>query len=236
VLSRDRGMLHSYDTGDPYLEFARSVGAIPAWGTKATHGAIRDLYKVCVLGTLYGQGATSLARQVGKPRHIGHQLLTQHQRTYRTFWSWADRVVRIARHEKRLSTVFGWQLHWDPEHADADCPGITVRTMRNFPAQAHGSEMLRLALSFAVEDGVEVCAPLHDAFLIQAPLADLEDAVYTMMRAMDDASEVILEGFRLRTEVHTFAHPAHYQDPRGQPMWQIVKPLLPREVAANLDV
>jgi DNA polymerase I len=77
---------------------------------------------------------------------------------------------------------------------------------------------------------------LHDSFLIQAPLAVLEDAVQTMMRAMNDASEVILQGFRLRTEVHTFVHPAHYQDPRGQAMWKIVKPLLPQEVVANLDV
>jgi hypothetical protein len=108
--------------------------------------------------------------------------------------------------------------------------------MRNFPAQSHGSEMLRLTLSFAVEAGVEVNAMLHDAFLIQAPLADLNDVVQTMIRAMDDASEVILQGFRLRTDVHTFVHPAHYHDPRGHTMWQIVKPLLPEEVVATLDV
>src|SRR5215510_11422563 len=61
---------------------------------------------------------------------------------------------------------------------------LTAGTVRNFPAQAHGSEMLRMALSFAVEAGVEVCAPLHDAFLIQAPLSDMGDAVDTMRRAM----------------------------------------------------
>ena len=35
--------------------------------------------------------------------------------------------------------------------------------------QANGAEMLRLACCFATERGVRVCAPVHDAILIEAP-------------------------------------------------------------------
>ena len=175
-------------------------------------------------------GAKTLAQRIGKPYSVGRQLLTQHQRTYRNFWGWVDHVMRLARHEKQLSTVFGWRLHWDPKHADADCNPITTGTIRNFLSQSHGAEMLRCALSFGVESGVEICAPLHDAFLIQAPLVDLDDTIRTMQQAMDDASEVVLRGFRLRTEVRVFRYPQHYQDPRGQRMWDIILPLLPASV------
>ena len=36
--------------------------------------------------------------------------------------------------------------------------------------QANAAEMMRLAACFATESGIEVCAPVHDAFLICAPL------------------------------------------------------------------
>jgi hypothetical protein len=234
VLSHDSAMLQDYLSGDPYISFGQRVGAIPTWGTKATHGPIRDLYKACSLGVLYGMGAGSLAQRIGKSRRAGYQLLHHHQKTYRNFWGWADHTIRIARRMKRLSTMFGWHVHWDPAHAEADCPSITAGTIRNFPAQGHGSEMLRMALSFAVEAGVEVCSPLHDAFLIQAPVAELDEAIHTMRKAMDDASEVILQGFRLRTDAQVFTYPQHFRDPRGDAMWDIIRPLLPQDVCVPL--
>jgi hypothetical protein len=104
--------------------------------------------------------------------------------------------------------------------------------MQNFPAQSHGAEMLRQAVCFAVEAGVEVCAPLHDALLIQAPIADLDTAVRATRLAMRDASESVLDGFPLRTDVQAFVYPDHYRDKRGDPMWAIISPLLRREQIA----
>jgi hypothetical protein len=227
VLSSDPAMIQDYLSGDPYIRFGQRVGTIPTWGTKATHGPLRDVFKACVLGVLYGMGAESLAYRIGKARFVGQRLLAQHQRTYRNFWGWTDRVVHLARQEKKLSTMFGWQLHWDTARREADCKSITAGTVRNFLAQGHAAEMLRIAISFAVEAGVDVCAPLHDAAFIQAPVADLENAVQTMRQAMDDASEVVLQGFRLRTDAQIFVHPVHYHDPRGDSVWAILRPLLP---------
>jgi hypothetical protein len=59
-----------------------------------------------------------------------------------------------------LPTVFGWTLHIDTKPNE--------RSVRNFPMQANGAEMLRLALCMATEEGLEVCAPIHDAVLIAA--------------------------------------------------------------------
>ena len=42
-------MMDLYRSGDPYLNFAKRVGAIPKDGTKQTHGEVRDKYKTFLL-------------------------------------------------------------------------------------------------------------------------------------------------------------------------------------------
>ena len=88
--------------------------------------------------------------------------------------------------------------------------------------QANGAEMLRLACCLATERGVWVIAPVHDAVLIEAPEAELEDAVATARAAMAEASRIVLGGFELATEVKVITWPGRYSDPRGEVMWQRV--------------
>ena len=61
-----------------------------------------------------------------------------------------------------MRTVFGWRHQVRA--------GANARALMNFPMQANGAEMMRVAAIAATEAGIEVCAPVHDAFLIQAPL------------------------------------------------------------------
>ena len=56
-------MLNMYNSGDPYLAFAKRVGAAPSTATKK-HPA-RDKYKVMLLSTQYHIGAESLAARLG---------------------------------------------------------------------------------------------------------------------------------------------------------------------------
>jgi hypothetical protein len=49
VLSDCRIMLELYASGDPYLNFAKIVGAVPQTATKTSHAAVRDMYKVVLL-------------------------------------------------------------------------------------------------------------------------------------------------------------------------------------------
>jgi len=62
---------------------------------------------------------------------------------------------------RQLWTVFGWTIHTGAK--------VNPRSLRNFPMQGNGAEMLRLACCFATEQGIRVCAPVHDALLIEAP-------------------------------------------------------------------
>ena len=87
----------------------------------------------------------------------------------------------------KLWTAFGWTIHTSTNP--------NPRSLRNFPMQANGAEMLRLACCFAVEQGVRVCAPVHDAILIEAPLEELDMTLAATQKAMADARQHTLGGF-----------------------------------------
>jgi hypothetical protein len=86
--------------------------------------------------------------------------------------------------------------------------------------------MLRLACCLATERGIEVCAPVHDAALICAPLECLEADVAQMQEAMCEASRMVLGGFKLGTDVHVVRYPGRYMDERGAAMWDRVMGLI----------
>jgi DNA polymerase I len=218
ALSGDPAMLAAYASGDPYLAFAKQAGAIPATGTRETHGAIRELFKTCALGVQYGMGAETLAARIGRSRGDAHHLLQLHRRTYPRFWRWSDGAVDFALLHNSISTVFGWTLRVGPD--------VNPRSLRNFPMQANGAEMLRVACCRATEAGLQICAPVHDAVLIEAPLDGLDGAVTRAQRVLADASEVVLDGFRLRTDVKVYRHPDRFDDPRGTAMWEAVQAVL----------
>src|SRR5215510_1346814 len=129
----------------------------------------RHQFKACVLAVQYGMGADALALRIGQPPIRARELLQLHRETYRVFWRWSDQMLDYAMLTGSIHTVFGWrvQVPSDPNE----------RSLRNFPMQANGAEMLRLACCLATERGVEVCAPVHDALLVEGPADGIEGVV-----------------------------------------------------------
>src|SRR6266568_3418050 len=218
ALSGDGKMLAAYRSGDPYLTFAKQAGAVPQWATKDTHKSERELFKTCVLAVQYGMEADSLAMRIGEPPVLARSLLQAYHETYRTFWKWSDQAVNYAMLKSSIHTVFGWNQQV--------IAGANPRSLRNFPMQANGAEMLRLACCLATERGLEVCAPVHDAVLIATPLDRIEAAVAATQDAMREASRSVLAGFELETDARITRWPNRYMDPRGIIMWERVTRLV----------
>src|SRR5215468_2589031 len=222
ALSGDTAMQAAYLSGDPYLAFAKQAHAVPDSATKATHGPTRELFKQCVLAVQYGMEAQSLALRIAQPPVVARDLLRAHRQTYRQFWRWSDAAVDQAMLVGVIHTVFGWPIHIGEES--------NPRSLRNFPMQANGAEMLRIACCLATERNIEVCAPIHDALLICAPLDRLDDDIAAMRAAMAEASRFILAGFELATDVKLVRWPDRYSDPRGTEMWdRVCNLVLPTE-------
>lgn len=214
VLSGDSAMRMAYESGDPYLAFAKQAGAIPTAATKQSHAAERDRFKACILGVQYGMGAHSLASQIGQTFDHAKVLLDLHRRTYPTFWEWSDAVQEHYALGGKLATVFGWELQSIVE--------FNPRSVRNFLMQASGAEMLRLACIHLTEAGIRVCAPVHDALLIEAPIEEIDTTIQRAKALMGQASREVLDGFELRTDVEVVRYPQRYMDKRGRVMWDTV--------------
>ncbi len=96
--------------------------------------------------------------------------------------------------------------------------------------------MLRLASCLALERGVSVVAPIHDAMLVEDLEWEIEDAVAETRAAMAEVSAVILDGFRLRSDAKIVRWPGRYMDDRGREFWGRVMELLLTEPRADLGV
>ena len=223
ALSGDEAMKQAYASGDPYLEFAKLAGAVPADATKKSHPKERALFKATVLAVQYGMGAEALAERIQQPVIVAKDLLHKHRQTFQTFWEWSDRNVDYALLHNRLWAVFGWQI----QVAGQPNP----RSLANFLMQANGAEMLRIACILMTEAGIRVCAPVHDAVLIEAPLEELEARVKESQELMREASRQVLGGFELTTDADVYRYPERYRDEeRGGAFWDKVMGLLPENL------
>lgn len=227
ALAGDEAMMQAYASGDPYLTFAKQAGEVPPDGTKQTHKAERERFKVCALAVQYGMGAEALARKLDAAPIVGRELLALHRRTYPKFWTWSDAVEMTAFLTGRLQASFGWSVNVGPD--------ANPRSLRNFASQANGAEMLRIACRLATESGIQVCCPVHDALLVEGPADEIEAVVERTQAAMRTASEIVLPGFPLRTDAEIVRWPDRYADPRGVKFWDTVWDLIGEEPLASVQ-
>jgi DNA polymerase I-like protein with 3'-5' exonuclease and polymerase domains len=170
-------------------------------------------------------GAASLAARIGQSEAHARELLDAHRRTFPRFWRWAEAAVDYGKLYRHLDTVFGWRLHVPDD--------VNCRSLLNFPAQADGSEMLRLAAIFGTEAGLEIVAPVHDALMILSPLERLDEDTARLRECMARASKDVLSGFEIGTDAKLIRWPGRYADPRGAVMWKRITEILERiETAA----
>ena len=71
-----------------------------------------------------------------------------------------------------------------------------------------------------------MCAPVHDAVLIEAPLDEIDDTIELARNLMAQASREVLDGFELNTDVEIVRYPDRYMDKRGAKMWDTVQEII----------
>jgi DNA polymerase-1 len=222
-------MLDMYRSGDPYLSFAKAVGAVPSTATKKSHSPVRDKYKIMLLAVQYGMGAETLAGRLGGfSTFEAHEMLNQHREQFAQYWAWSDDWLQHALQTGVMRTAFGWTCR----------TGITEfneRSIRNWPVQATGADILRIACILATRHGIRLLAPVHDAVLIESPIERIEADVALMREIMQRASRIVLSGaHELRTDFTIVRYPDRYSDPRGIAIWQRVLQLLTNRQQAKV--
>jgi DNA polymerase I len=224
ALSDDDAMWAAYSTGDPYLAFAKQAGLAPPEATKETHKDIRDRCKAIVLGVQYGMSAESMALNAGIHVVDARDLLLRHKGTFWQFWKWAEQNVNMALLGGTLRTRFGWPFRLGYSSS------TNARSLLNWPMQSNGAEMMRLACCEATEAGLNICAPIHDALLLEAPANEIDDQSIQLSNIMQEASELVLGDGRIcGVDVDKVVFPDRYADGRGIAMWNKVMDILADE-------
>jgi len=231
VLSGDKEMLKVYASGDPYLSAAVSMGFAPQGATKETHGTERSVFKIWLLSAQYGATAGSLVRalpaelaaKVPDPLYSAKDFLGQHNKVFMRYWDWAEGHVELFIYDRNYvaQTCFGWRCHHDRRKK----PWQVRTKMLNFPMQSTCAEILRWACVYAVEDGIEVMAPVHDALLVGGTVNGIEEVAARTKAAMDKASTMVL-GLAMRTDAKIVRYPERFRDPRGAGTWDRIMGLV----------
>jgi DNA polymerase-1 len=224
ALSGDPVMIEFYRNGDPYLSFAKRVGAAPKWATKSTHGPLRDRYKTGLLAIQYSIGAETLAGRLGVSTLEAHEMIQQHRELFVVYWRWAEDWLAHSLDAGVMWTPLDWQCR----------TGITefnARSIINFPVQATSADALRIAIVMAERHGLRLLAPVHDALLIESPIERIEADVALLREIMRRASRVVLNAtadgtYELRTDATIIRYPDRYTDKRGAEIWTRVLRLL----------
>jgi hypothetical protein len=225
-LSGDDTLWQAYASGDPYIQFAIDAGLAPVGATKKSHKAERDACKVIMLGVQYGMSAYGMGQKASLHVLEAEDLLQRHKDVYHTFWKWAARNVNAGLAGIELHTVFGWKIRAGKGR------DVKENTFLNWPMQANGAEMLRLACIALEEEGIRICAPVHDAILIEAPLNAIEDHVRHATSLMQKASEWVLGlGRQCRVDAEIVCCPDRYIDGRGTDMWSFIQSRLGKELS-----
>lgn len=218
-------MLDMYRSGDPYLAFAKSVGAVPQSATKKSHAETRDKYKIMLLAVQYGMSVETLAARLKLSTFEAHEMLGQHREQFAQYWAWSDDYIQHAMQTGVVQTALRWTYHI------GIIGQINERSLRNWPIQSAGADILRISCILAARHGLKLLAPVHDAILIEAAIDRIDADIALMQEIMRRASRIVLnvtaEGtHELRTDAKVVKHPDHYTDPRGDAIWEHVLGLL----------
>jgi hypothetical protein len=227
-------MLEMYRSGDPYLSFAKRVGAVPSTATKNSHAEVRDKYKVMLLATQYGMSAETLAGRLGVSSFEAHEMLNQHRELFAQYWKWSDDWLAHSLQTGVMRTAFGWEYRIGIVEST-----VNARSIRNWPVQSTGADILRISCILAARHGIRILAPVHDAVLIEAPIDRIEADVALMQEIMRRASRIVLNSdldgtHELRTDAKIIRYPDRYSDKRGEDIWAyVLKHLADYQRAAN---
>lgn len=211
--SDDEAMQAAYRAADAYIAFAQMAGAVPVNATKKTHPQERAAFKLVALAVQYGMTAHGLRNRSNMNYAEARQLLQLHKRTFPGYWAWGEQVESYGTLTRQLRTSLGWRIQYPQSHQ------VNLRSMRNWPVQSAGADMLRMTMIALEDAGIEVIAPVHDAVLIQAPATEIHEIVEETKNIMRRVSGQMLGGFWLESDTEVICWPDRYRDSRGRRMW-----------------
>ena len=186
LMSKDTKMINAYKSGDVYLAFAILAGVAPKGATRKTHELERGRCKSTVLAVSYLMGPAALANKLEQDTGREHtqeeaqDLINLFNETFDKYDDWRNNIINLYDFKEipYLKLADGWTMWGDNPNP---------RSVGNMPIQGKGGEILRRAIKYCQNSGLDVIIPLHDALYIEFKAEEYKTIIPIFKKCMVDA-------------------------------------------------
>jgi len=183
ALSDDQYLLDAYRNGDLY-ECIRQSGP---W-----HDQSRSVIKTMIIAFLYGAEEWTFTKEFGISHSTASQWINELRELFKKQLHWLDVSAHKAYQIGYISCL-DWGMHVTP--------ATRIKSLKNWPIQATGADILRRACSLLDANNISVIGCMHDSIMIEVSFGNHQKIIADTGVLMEQASAEVLNGFRLNTTV-----------------------------------
>ena len=193
--SGDEPLVRAFNEGiDVHRQTAAIVFDIPLNRVTSEQ---RGQAKTINFATLYGQGAFSLARQLGIGREEAKAFIDQYFERFSGVRAYLDAQVAMAREKGFVETLMGRRRHIPELHAkNWNVRQFGERVAQNTPIQGTAADMIKKAMLDVtgalaeVDSGARLLLQVHDELLFEVPRGEEDDLAELVVSRMEGAMEL----------------------------------------------
>lgn len=160
---------------------------------------MRRQAKTINFGVIYGQGAFSLAKQLGIPRSEAEKFIKAYKERHSGAIRFLDSCIETARQQGYVTTILGRRLPIrDIDSKNGALRSYAERNAINYPIQGSAADIIKKAM-IGVEQAIaaeglqsRLIMQVHDELVFEVPEAELEQARLLVEREMSQAVELLV--------------------------------------------
>jgi DNA polymerase-1 len=194
-LSGDPAFVDAFERGgDIHRQTAAVIFGVPE---PAVTPEMRARAKTINFGTIYGQGAFALSRQLGITQDEAKTFIRQYFERFAGVRAWLDATIEQAKHQGYVETLFG-RRRYVPELKDKNfnVRSFGERTATNSPLQGSAADLIKIAMiriHGALRAGglaTRMLLQVHDELVFEVPGGEQATAVGLVKREMEGVTRL----------------------------------------------
>jgi DNA polymerase-1 len=192
-LSEDPAFIQAFRSGDDiHRQTASLIFGVPA---DRVTPEMRARAKTINFGTIYGQGAFALSRQLNISQDEAKAFIARYFERFAGVRAYLDLQVKLARDRGYVETLFG-RRRYIPEIKDKNfnLRAFAERTAQNSPLQGSAADLIKVAM-VRIHDalktersGGRILLQVHDELVLEAPEAEVDAVAALVKRHMEGAA------------------------------------------------
>jgi DNA polymerase-1 len=192
-LSEDPVFIEAFRRGeDIHRQTAALIFGVPLADVTAE---MRARAKTINFGTIYGQGAFALSRQLGISQEDAKAFIAEYFRRFAGVRAYLDRQVALAREKGYVETLFG-RRRYVPEVQDRNfnVRAFGERVAQNAPLQGSAADLIKIAMVRlhralgAERSSARLVLQVHDELVLEAPAAEVARTAALVREHMEGAA------------------------------------------------